>query len=83
MLQRLEIEPPIVGSEIIGIIVLRGSTIEIGSARGNCEEFRSHLPRGIRSVGGRLAKAQERTRLPSRVHSRASSVVSLPWERSF
>ena len=36
-----------------------------------------------RSVGGRLAKAQERTRLPSRVHSRASSVVSLPWEHSF
>ena len=54
-----------------------------GSARGKCEEIRSHLPRGIRSVGGRLAKAQERTRLPSRVHSRASSVVSLPWEHSF
>ena len=38
---------------------------------------------GIRSVGGRQAKAQARTRLLSRVHSRASSGVSLPWERSF
>jgi hypothetical protein len=54
-----------------------------GSARGKCEEFRSHLPRVIRSVGRRQAKAQARTRLLSRVPSRASSGVSLPWERSF
>ena len=54
-----------------------------GSARGKCEEFQSHLPRGIRSVGGGQAKAQARTRLLSRVPSRASSGVSLPWERSF
>jgi hypothetical protein len=40
-------------------------------------------PRGIHSVGGRQAKAQARTRLLSRVPSRASSGVSLPWERSF
>ena len=41
-------------------IPLAGSRI-IGSARGKCKEFRSHLPRGIRSVGGRQAKAQAST----------------------
>jgi hypothetical protein len=36
----------------VHVFVRRELHWHFGSARGKCEEFRSHLPRGIRSVGG-------------------------------
>eukprot|EP01046_Picozoa_sp_COSAG06_P001433 COSAG06_NODE_47_length_29196_cov_53.194178_3_plen_188_part_00 len=64
---------------------LRSRSLDLGllAAPGaNARNSEAICP-GIRSVCGRQAKAQARTRLLSRVPSRASSGVSLPWERSF